>query len=200
MRLVGGRRQVIAFVLSAVVLVFGILWIFWPVWFHKSNEYSRIADDIDTGAATSELSKEIKKFGVRIDSIGVLAPVVQDVDGTDKSIYMKELQNGIAHYKGTSLPGEGGNIFLFGHSSAVIGVGKYSTVFAKLGELKEGDEVVIYFQDKPLRYSVFDSEVVSKTDVSVLDETKDEQLTLMTCWPVGSNSKRLVVRAKPVGV
>lgn len=142
-----------------------------------------------------EIAPEIKEFGIKIDKIGVLAPVIKDVDGTKKSAYNKALQKGVAHYKGTALPEQGSNIFIFGHSSQILGKGPYAEVFARLNDLEKGDRVVIYFQGKEFEYSVFDKKVVAKDDVSVLKPTKKEQLTLMTCWPIGSNAKRLIIKS-----
>jgi sortase A len=44
--------------------------------------------------------------------------------------------------------------------------------------------------------------VVSPQDVAVLDSTRDERLTLITCYPfffVGSAPNRFIVRAERVG-
>lgn len=146
----------------------------------------------------SSISPEMKKFGLKIDKIGVLAPVVRDVDGTSKYAYNKALEKGVAHYKGTSTPGNGSNIFIFGHSSTILGKGDYATIFAKLNDLEKGDEIMVYFEDKIYKYAVSKKEIVEKDDTSVLESTKKEQLTLMTCWPIGTNLKRLVVYASPV--
>jgi len=39
--------------------------------------------------------------------------------------------------------------------------------------------------------------VIDKTQTSILLPTKTEQLTLMTCWPIGTNVKRLIIKALP---
>lgn len=138
----------------------------------------------------------IKKFGIKIEKIGVLAPVIKDVSGTEKSVYNKALEKGVAHFKGTSLPNEGSNIFIFGHSSKILGKGPYAEIFAELGELEKGDEIIIYYQGKEIKYTVFEKDIVEKNDLSVLEPTKKEQLTLMTCWPIGSAAKRLIIKSR----
>ena len=144
-----------------------------------------------------EISDNIKQFGIKIAKIEVLAPVIKEVDGTEKTVYNKELENGAAHYKGTALPGEKSNIFIFGHSSAIFGTGEYAEIFARLGELEADDEIIIYYENNEYEYYVFEKKVVEKTELSVLMPTEEEQLTLMTCWPIGSNVKRLIIKAEP---
>ena len=143
-----------------------------------------------------KVSSVIKDFGIKINRIDVLAPVVKNVDGADKNIYKKELQKGVVHMKGTAFPGEGSNIFIFGHLSSEIGWGKYAKIFARLGESKVGENIVIYYKNKKYHYEIFDKKIVEKTELSVIKPTKEEQLTLMTCWPIGTADKRLIIKAK----
>jgi len=147
----------------------------------------------------SENDPSFRKFGLKIEKIQVLAPVIKDVDGNKESAYNKALESGVAHYKGTHLPGGGGNIFIFGHSSSNIGTGKYAKIFAHLGELEKGDLIIIIYNDKEFKYTVSEKKVVEESDTSVLKATKKEQLTLMTCWPVGTRDKRLVIKALSEG-
>lgn len=137
----------------------------------------------------------IKNFGIKIEKIGIVAPIIANVDGATKDIYNKKLKNGVAHLKGSSFPGQGGNIFIFGHSSSNIGEGLYSKIFARLGKLEKGDKIIIFYKNKEYIYSVFEKKIVEKTDISVIESTKEEQLTLMTCWPVGTAEKRLIIKS-----
>ncbi len=136
-------------------------------------------------------------FKISIEKIGVVAPVIPDVDGSNKEAYINALYEGIAHYRGTAYPEEGSNVFLFGHSSSAIGSGDYKEIFKDLGELEFGDKIKLTYLGKNLDYTVSEKRVVENTEVSVLDSTDEEQLTLMTCWPIGTNNKRLIVIAKP---
>lgn len=142
-----------------------------------------------------QIPAEIREFGLRIDKLNILAPVIANVDGTNKKVYNQALEKGVAHYKGTALPGEGGNIFIFGHSSSATGYGPYVNIFAPLEKLEKEDIIIVYFQNKTLEYKVFEKIIVAKTDVSLLKPTAQEQLTLMTCWPVGTSAKRLIIKA-----
>lgn len=140
---------------------------------------------------------KFKDFGIEISKIGVKAPVTAKVNGDNKGEYNSSLKNGLAHYKGTALPSERSNIFVFGHSSSDIESGPYSRIFTKLNDVIMGDKITVYYKGKKYEYTVFEKKIVAADDLSPLNLTKIEQLTLMTCWPVGTKDKRLIVIAKP---
>jgi len=173
------------------VWVFGFFYFKRPTLTTHSPQVSQQSTQI-----TKQASPVIKQFGLQIDKIGVLVPVIENVDGTQKVTYNKALEKGVAHYQGTSLPGQGGNIFIFGHSSTILGKGPYAQIFAQLNELQKGDLMIVYYKGKKFVYSVFEKQVVEKNNLSVLQPTAKEQLTLMTCWPIGSNAKRLIIKGE----
>jgi len=149
------------------------------------------------GTITEENAGKVEQFELIIDKIDVSVHVTPNVLGTDNQIYTEALKNGVAHYKGTALPASGSNILIFGHSSAVKGSGAYAKIFSRLKELVSGDEIEIKFNNKNYQYLVTDIKIVSKTDISPIKPTEREQLTLMTCWPIGTDKKRLIVIAIP---
>ena len=109
------------------------------------------------------------------------------------------LHDGVIHYPGTSLPGDSGNVVITGHSSYFPwDSGNFKDVFALLNDVIEGDNVVIYYNQKKYVYEVTDKKIVLPDDISVLKKTPSDQLTLITCYPIGTNLKRLIVTAKPV--
>ncbi len=109
------------------------------------------------------------------------------------------LQDGVVHYPGTSLPGQTGNVVITGHSSYFPwDPGRFKDVFALLHEMVIGDKVVVYFEQDKYIYEVDDIKVVLPNDIEVLKQGPKDKLTLITCTPVGTNLKRLIVSAKPV--
>lgn len=108
------------------------------------------------------------------------------------------LQSGVVHYPGTARPGQAGNFFVTGHSSYYPWApGAYKSVFARLGELDVGDEYWVYYGNDKHRYRIADKKEVLPSDVSVLDQPGDKRLsTLMTCTPVGTTLRRLVLQAE----
>lgn len=138
-------------------------------------------------------------FHLLIPSLDISAPVIADVDGSDKKAYFKALQGGVAHFKDTAKPGGSSNIFIFGHSSYYPwDPGEYKEIFKNLEDIKIGDEIDLWYQSHEYKYKVTETKVVEPSDVSVLKPTPKEQLTLMTCVPPGTAEKRLIVIAKPI--
>jgi|GEM_PF-779583 len=109
------------------------------------------------------------------------------------------LRYGVVHYPGTPYPGEGGNVVITGHSSYFSwDPGRFKDVFALLHEVVIGDTVIVYHNQKKYYYQVYNTEVITPDKVDVLTQNGDNRLTLITCTPVGTNLKRLVVFAKPI--
>jgi sortase A len=123
-----------------------------------------------------------------IKAIGVDKYVVE---GTDEA----NLRRGPGHYVGTAFPGQVGNTAIAGHRTT------YGAPFFELNELKVGDPIQLTdLNDRTWVYIVSHApEVVSPSDVSVLDPTPFPQLTLTTCNPRFSATSRLVVFARLQG-
>ncbi|MBP7670814.1 class D sortase [Candidatus Gracilibacteria bacterium] len=113
----------------------------------------------------------------------------------------KALQDGVVHYPGTSLPGQRGNTVITGHSSYFPwDPGRFKDVFALLHDVVVGDKIVVYYKQTKYTYEISDIEVVLPEEIDVLKQTPSDQLTLITCTPVGTNLKRLIVKAKPIAI
>lgn len=188
------KGKIIFLIIVAILITVVVLGSFYI------KKYSEVAFNFSSGTEREEkkeiLNSEIKNFGIKIKKIDVAIPVIENVDGAEKEIYNKELQKGVAHLKGSALPGEGDNIFIFGHSSSFPGSGPYSKIFAELNNLQVGDKIIVFYKGEQYNYFVFEKEIVDKGNVSVAKSTNEEQLTLMTCWPIGTKRERLVIKAK----
>lgn len=103
----------------------------------------------------------------------------------------------LALFPGSAIPGEVGNAFITGHSALpqFASSQNYRTIFTKLSDLEVGDDVIATVGDKTFHYTVQYSKVVDPHDLSVLSPISQNgrNLTLMTCVPPGTNTKRLVV-------
>lgn len=121
------------------------------------------------------------------------------VDGIDElnDIFMDELENGVIRYPGSGIPWENGNAFIFWHSSNFPWMQwEYNDVFSLLDHVVFDDEVVIYYGQEKYTYKIRTKNVISPGDVSVLKSDTDagrSQITLMTCWPIGTTLNRLVL-------
>ncbi len=123
----------------------------------------------------------------------------EDWKGLEEDI-QSGLQNGVVHYPGTARPGQAGNFFVTGHSSYFPWApGKYKSVFARLGELKTGDEYWVYYGGDKYRYVVTDTKEIRPSDVTVLDQPVSKRVgSLMTCTPVGTTLRRLIINAQEI--
>jgi len=133
-----------------------------------------------------------------IEKIGVSAPIVVNVDVTSPKEYKDALKLGVAHAKGSALPGSPGNTYLFAHSSINFWeLGKYATVFNLLGKLEMGDKIVLFYRSKRFDYEVIDKKIVAGFNtLPLLRKTTIPVLTLQTCDPPGTTLNRLIVTAR----
>jgi sortase A len=133
-----------------------------------------------------------------IPKIELDAPITWSVKNTDAEV-QSALKNGLVNLQGTSLPGEAGNVFITGHSSDLPwSNGNYKTIFSLLNKMVVGDIIMLKYQNKEFIYKVHEVKVVQPDDLSVLDQTNDSILTLMTCTPVGTTLRRLIVASKQI--
>lgn len=112
-----------------------------------------------------------------------------------------DLSSSLIHYVPTSLPGQYGNVAIFGHSTLpqLYDQKDYKTVFTYLPKLSIGDEIQISMQSKDYSYEVVDMFIVKPDEVSVLDQQFNESfLTLVTCVPPGTFNERLIVKARMI--
>lgn len=137
-----------------------------------------------------------------IEAIGIEnIKVTPNVDSTDEDIYDEYLKEGLAHFKGTPLPGDGGNSFIYGHSAVNSFFSNHKnlpeTIFTRLENIEIGDIVSIEKDGTILKYKVKKKKIVDPNDFTILEaQGETETVTLMTCWPLGIGSKRLIVVAE----
>jgi len=139
-------------------------------------------------------------FSILIPKLGASSKVFANVDPTNENEFLSILQSGVAHAKGTVFPGMPGNIYLFAHSTDNFwDVGRYNAIFYLLKDLKPGDDVIVFFENKRHNYVVTESKTVDPEEVSFITNanTGKEVLILQTCWPPGTTWKRLLVFATP---
>ncbi|MDD5544220.1 MAG: class D sortase [Acidobacteriia bacterium] len=119
---------------------------------------------------------------IEISTIGLAAMIMEGTDG-------RTLRHAVGHLPGTPLPGQLGNVVITGHRD---------TFFRGLRKVTKDDEITLTTLDGSFRYRVDFTEVVTPDDISVLDDSSDATLTLVTCYPfyfVGPAPKRFIVRA-----
>lgn len=111
------------------------------------------------------------------------------------------LRDGVVHFPGTANPGDEGNVVITGHSSYFPwDPGRFKDVFADLHYVHEGDTVIVYHNQKKYEYVIYEITKVNPDQIEVLTQEGENRLTLITCTPIGTNWRRLIVKARPVAV
>lgn len=111
------------------------------------------------------------------------------VEGTNH----KALRLGPGHLKSTPAPGELGNSVISAHRD---------TFFRHIYELAKGDQIEVTRDGHNFIFEVTGKRIVKPDDLSVVKNSSDARLTLITCYPtyyIGPAPERLVVVAKLVG-
>lgn len=144
-----------------------------------------------------EIKPVDKSFGIVIPKIGANAKIIPNVNPYNSFDYQLALTKGVAHARGTAIPSQTGNTFLFSHSSVnLLEASRYNSVFYLLSKLNKNDEIYIFYQNVKYKYKVKEAKIVDAKDVFYLNPKSNvKTLTLMTCWPAGTTLKRLLVIA-----
>ena len=140
-------------------------------------------------------------YQLSISAIGISdVPIIFEPTTYENRIY-SALERGVVHYAKTPSPGESGTSIIIGHSSAYPWYkGKYGSIFSNLSKLKTGDVISVEKNGKVLNYTIaksliFSPESADDFELRELEATSGSSIVLMTCWPTGTNAKRIAVRA-----
>lgn len=144
-----------------------------------------------------------------IPTIQLNSPVIEvgwdsDTDTTGQPIVVWQVARyAVGHHYTSAHPGQANNIVLSGH------VGGYGSVFRSLDRLRPNDQIMLISGTRVFEYVVQQQILVEEqhaspseqiANLSYIDDTQSEMLTLITCWPptgVDRFSQRLIIRALP---
>lgn len=136
-------------------------------------------------------SNVIKSQILIIDSADINGPIVYGTNGEE------QLKNGFWHHPGTKLPGEKGNTVIFGHRRYHLPPA--TDTFYHLDKVTIDDSVEIQLKNGDwLEYIVTNIEIINPNELNkVLTlKTQKDQIKLITCTPLGTSEKRLIVTAE----
>lgn len=139
---------------------------------------------------------------VELPAIGVRAPARPVGWSVEPAESLPEWDNPAAEVGwvvSSALPGDAGNIILYGHNNI------HSSVFKRLSEMQIGDSVILTTGEGEWRYSVRAVVIVEisgeEADLRAFQQylqPRDEaMLTLLSCWPPDNNTHRVIVLATP---
>ena len=193
----------LCFVFFGIVL-FAV--IFYPVFLMELEYRIKTPDPYSLVVATEEEKTDEntivvrdKDFGIVIPKIGANASVVKDVDPYRKEIYMAALDSGVAHAAGTPYPPSAGNTFFFAHSAMnLYESNRHNVHFYLLDRLEPEDKIFLFYDGNKYVYTVTEKKRVDRTEVEYLtdQDQNNSTITLMTCWPAGTDFLRSIVIAK----
>jgi sortase A len=123
------------------------------------------------------------RFGFLV--IPTLNQTLPIVEGTEDA----QLERGVGHFEGSTMPGGSNNCVLSGHRD---------TVFTDLDKVGVGDQLIAVTPAGEFTYLVRQVRIVDKDDKTVIVPTDHAVLTVTTCYPfryVGAAPKRYVLVA-----
>lgn len=138
---------------------------------------------------------------VKIDKLEIDAPMIWSKTDVEANM-LKDLESGLAHFMKTAAPGQKGNMIVSGHSSNYVWAkGGYNHIFEKLNDLQAGDLVTVRTAQRNGRiidyqYKITEKFVALPDEDKIFADTPGPTLTLSTCWPLGTNLKRLILKAE----
>jgi LPXTG-site transpeptidase (sortase) family protein len=138
---------------------------------------------------------------VSIAKINVTAPMVWSKSDNEKD-QLADLANGVAHFPQTASPGQDGNMIISGHSSNYIWAkGNFNYIFKNLNNLMPGDVVDVKTVQQngkiiTYHYKISEKFTTVPNDARIFEDSGSPVLTLSTCWPLGTNLRRLIVKAE----
>lgn len=130
-----------------------------------------------------------------IPKLNISAPVVTGISIDGKTI-LEQLKQGVLMYPGSGVPGGGGSSVIIGHSSSSIPWQEYGRVFAGLPKLSKGDMIIVNYNGRKYSYQVENKLTGSVNELASLNIQND--LVLGTCWPIGTDEKRIIITASLV--
>jgi len=147
---------------------------------------------------SSDYALEIPALGLSTQVVERGWHAVPQLDGTVESTW-DNIDFAAGWHKNSATPGQHGNVVISGHNN----VG--GSVFRDLWQLKPG--TMIYLNHNNVRYGytiesvnveqeTFASEAQRNENAAYIQQSDDNRLTLVTCWPWYSDSHRVFVVAK----
>ncbi|MCK9369073.1 sortase [Candidatus Dojkabacteria bacterium] len=134
-----------------------------------------------------QFNMEKQNTTLYIQSVNILGSVVDGENST-------ALNRGFWHFPLSGQPGVKGNTVIISHR--FLHMPPLTDTFFNLDKVKVGDKVILNQKNGVYKYTVTEKKIVESNDRNILLQTGDYRLTLVTCTPLWTSEKRLVVIAK----
>lgn len=147
---------------------------------------------------TTEQKEYLIPERIYIPKISVEAPVIISQSLDEKDL-QDDLERGVIYLPGSTALNENGTMVIMGHSSAYPWYsGNYGSIFALLNKLDIGDEFTVFSKNKSFIYRVESKEIKAPKDLIFQKDKNNSVLYLVSCWPINTAWKRLVVKTVQV--
>lgn len=183
--------------IGILLVSIGILIITWALYVRwDTNQKQKVMISEFNAAVDTHISEEEAKKTPGDDLpekvLGILSiPKIQLKVSIEEGIDDNRLKYAVGHFKETAKPGEKGNCAIAGHRSFT-----YNKFFNRLDELDAGDEIWVKTLKGEFKYIIFEKKIIEPTETSVLNNTDDTTITLITCHPERSSAYRLIVKGR----
>lgn len=159
-----------------------------------NNENAEIIENTNSEIAVQKVSTSSSKKSSIINFnkydenvIGSIYIPSVGVNGIIKNgIEYSTLERYVGLYENDVKPGETGNLALFAHNNT------YAQIFKDLHNVNIGDKIEITTKEGKYTYKVTNKYVIKPSDLSVLNDSDEKEITLITCNSDGSH--RVVVK------
>ncbi len=163
-----------------------------------------VRDIKDEGIETPSIPDRIVIPAIQLD-----APIVSadynftQIEGETFGQWTAPSMFAAGWHPNSALLGKAGNTVINGHHN------EYGEVFGKLVDLKVGDIIYVYSRGVRYAFTIANRMILPERFMDAktrlenarwINATDDVRLTLVTCWPKESNTHRLILVARPIGV
>ena len=136
----------------------------------SAKNYFEKPEEVKPEIRTSEVKKP-QPIKIIIPKISKSLNITQ---GEFKNDRWTVAENGVSYLSSSSLPGDHGNSVIYGHN--------LNNIFGRLYEVKNDDYLYVVLNNGQIvKYKVFETKQIKPTDIEILNETKDNRLTIYTC-------------------
>lgn len=180
-------------IIGLLFVVIGISCMLFPIYFYvqQGREIEQLHQKLNIiqESKVTHIEKKEESLGqvmmLSIPSIDLYQPILETLSDDNLNVALTQI-------KEEQVLGSG-NFTVAGHLSSVDG-----RHFNRLPEVQIGDEVSVLTDKQVYTFTVDSREVIEATDVDVLDDGDQSEITLITCTPSGK--KRLAVKGYLVDV
>ncbi|MFB6465499.1 class D sortase [Cytobacillus sp. Hz8] len=180
------------FILIGIVLFMFVIYTKGKTYFEQQKlikEYTSLnfSSEYDEDSPKQLEVKKGDTIGIlKISKINLKTPIVEGASQENIRYAVGHLPSSCST---TELGNKNQNFVIAGHRSYT-----YGKFFNRLDELKKGNKIIIYVQNRVLTYKVFKKKIVDPKEIDVINPMKGKSMvTLITCHPPYSDKQRLII-------